>query len=259
MNIIKGFFNPLEMYLHISNMDNNTTAKRGIFLAVAVLISLSIIPLFISNVDVKTYIVGVMVANAEILGFLMLPPLCASFIARQFAKRESSKQLGEKSAATTFSKTFLILVTSQIYVYIVAIIMVFEFSMLLSFTYLHLPKWIALTVIALSVLLIVIQTILAIIWYVYKPFSAILICSRRSISKRLVVLIFAYLAAIVPCQILEYVVDYSAGTSVIATNGLLNTTNQSYPVQQNQVVTKTETTLETPVLTGMTIDTTHVD
>ena len=234
MNILSGFLNPLNMYISISNMDDDHAKKKAtkIITVVAILsFILSVLPVLVANVDIESYIVAITVSNLELMSFLILLPIVASWLSNLYSKKTQ-----DSGKSTNFSKTFLILTTSQAYIYVASIIIVLEVSALISCASLHIPKWLFMMVMGVSMIAVIAQTILALIWYVYKPYSAIYQNPDKSKLKRISLVIMSYSAAFIACQTIEASAGYQFGTSVIATNGTLGTDTPSKVIKNSETV-----------------------
>lgn len=236
MNILKGLFNPLEMYTSLARMDE----KKAKFCAIAIIIStfvigtiLSLLPMAVVTIPKSQLLLASLITNSQLTGFCILFPLSASIIARYFVKRDAASDKSSASDFTTFYKSFLIITTSTVYVMLTSLVIMFELAMLLSFTTSTAPHWVLLVVTYAVMFFILIETILMLIWYVYKPFSVIYKTNKSAILKRLSMIIAGNLIALVPCSVMSSLVSNHFGLEALSSS----TITAQHP-QENKVISK---------------------
>ncbi|MGR5365880.1 hypothetical protein [Photobacterium damselae] len=232
MNLFKGFFNPLDMYLSIAQMDDERAkimAVRVIAATIIISVITSLLPLFAVNIPTEQYLFHTLINNCQIIGHVLLFPLVAMLLARFFVNRDLHNKISS-SNYTNYYKTFLISVTSMTYVVVCILIFVFELSLLLSFIMSAAPHWAIVTVTNIVFCLVFVEFILMFIWYGYKPFSAIYQTSTPSVLKRILMLVVASIVATLPSAIASSYSNHALGMESISDNTLIRTTVKSIGV-----------------------------
>lgn len=230
MNLLKGYLNPLEMYLSIAQMDDERAKIKSIRIIIVTIVIaslLSVLPMFVINVPTEQYLLHSLANNCQIFGYCILFPFAATLTAKLFVKMDLKKNKSS-SKHTDFFKTFLISMTSMTYVVFTVLVFMFEISMLLAFTMSKHPSWMLMTVSYTVLILMFFETVLVFIWYVYKPFTAIYQCSSSAIFKRILMAFIANIAAVIPCNVVVELANGSYGIQSVVDNTMISSASSTH-------------------------------